>query len=558
MNKIKQVCLTVLCIILILSAFSGCSSTPKAIDFIYPFDGKISSFDPQIASSADEFLIIENCFEGLVRVMDDGTVQPGVAESWEISSDKLTYTFKLRQDAKWNIDTELNEDGEREKDSRLELVGYDFDPNITANDFVFALRRAVDKNTASPLYSSVANIVNAPEINSGSMRADKLGVRAVDNYTLEIKLKSPDEGFLNTLSTAVAMPCSETFFNATKGRYGLGTEYTLFNGQFYVDIVLDTSYVLDKNDLYFGEHPSAVSDITLKIKNEDSDIVKNLKNGYYDCAYISGKEYEQINDSNITAVPYSNKTWAFILNKNKLLFSNEKLRQAVCLSISDIDTEKHKYLSQATNFTPPSCIINGKSATEAMGSTVPRQDTFKAVEMWKKGLEETGYSSADLTVIVTEDMEEIAKEFVQGIQGSIGKVTAYGTGDENKINFSLKIEVLNQDSFNAAFSKGEYDLALYCFEATSQSADNYLDSIVKGNYAGEIEDAQKAVETVQNASAAEKVSAYRECETVLMNDYSVMPVLFESSYYAQAKGVSGVQFHPGSGRVSFVNATRED
>lgn len=558
MSKTKKTISLFLCIFIILSAFSGCSSESETIDFIYPFDGNVSSFDPQIASTSDEFLIAENCFEGLVRVLDDGTVQAGVAESWEISPDRLTYTFKLRQDAKWDIDTQPDENGERREDSRLELVGYDFNPNITAHDFVFALRRAVDKNTGSPLYSSVSNIVNASQINSGEMAADKLGVKAIDNYTLEIKLQSADEGFLNTLSTAVAMPCSEKFFNATKGRYGLGTEYTLFNGQFYVDMILDTSYVLDRNDLYVGDHPSAVSDLTLKIKDENSDIVKNLKNGYYDCAYISGKEYEQLNSEKISAVPYSNKMWAFILNKNKLLFDNINLRQAVCLSISDVDSNGHKYLAQAKNFTPESCIINGKSATEAMGATVPQQDTQKAAELWKKGLEETGYTAADLTVIVTEDMEEIAKQFVQGIQGSIGKISAYGKGDENKITFSLKIEVLNQEEFNTAFSKGEYDLALYCFEATSQSATSYLESIIKGNYAGEMEGAQEALETAQNSPANGKVDACRDLETMLMNDYSIMPVLFESSYYAQAEGVSGVQFHPGSGRVSFVNATRED
>lgn len=76
------------------------------------------------------------------------------------------------------------------------------------------------------------------------MKSSKLGVKAIDDYTLEIKLKSADNGFLNVLSTAIAMPCNEDYFNATKGRYGLGLDYSIFNGQFYVSNILEASYLL--------------------------------------------------------------------------------------------------------------------------------------------------------------------------------------------------------------------------------------------------------------------------------------------------------------------------
>ena len=92
-----------MCFIITATIFSGCSSNSGKIDFIYPFSGKVSSFDPQVAKTADEFLIVENCFEGLVRVNDDGKVQAGVAKTWDISDDGKVYTFHLRQGAKWNV-----------------------------------------------------------------------------------------------------------------------------------------------------------------------------------------------------------------------------------------------------------------------------------------------------------------------------------------------------------------------------------------------------------------------------------------------------------------------
>ena len=74
--------------------------------------------------------------------------------------------------------------------------------------------------------------MNASKIHSGKLSSNKLGVTALDDYTLEINLKSADDGFLNVLATAVAMPCNKEYFDATKGRYGLGLDYTIFNGQF--------------------------------------------------------------------------------------------------------------------------------------------------------------------------------------------------------------------------------------------------------------------------------------------------------------------------------------
>lgn len=552
MKLFKRIIAIVLCIILTAAAFSGCSGKPKTIDFIYPFGGNIKSFDPQIASTSDEFLIIENCFEGLIRILDDGTIQPGVAQSWSISEDGLTYTFKLRQGAKWNVQSSDSDNPTKAQ----KLMGLDFNPDITAYDFQFALQRAADKNTNSPLFATIANIVNANEIHSGELDADALGVKVIDDYTLQINLLSQDNSFMTTLTTAAAMPCNKQYFYAAKGRYGLGLDYTIFNGQFYVSTILDSSYIMKKNKLYNGDYPSNVTDITLSIANEETDVPKNLKNGYYDCAYISGKEYELINDNKISAQPYSNKTWAFVFNKNKQLFTNKELRQAVCLSVSVPETEKLSYLSKAETFSPPSCLIGNQSANTVMGTTVPAQDTEKAKKLWKSGLEETGISIADITIIVTEDMQDIAKQMVQGIQSSIGQITNYGKN--KKISFSLRLNVLSENEFKTAFSSGEYDIALYCFEASSNNAVSFLSDIVNSNYTGNIDSVNNAMLNAQTADASNMADACKNFEQEIIDDYSVMPLLFESSYYALAKGVSGVQFHAGSGRVSFVNATRED
>ena len=555
MKKIIKIISIILAAVIIASTLSSCSGGEKNIDFIYPFNADIASFDPQVASTADEFLIIENCFEGLVRVDDSGEIQKGAAESWSVSDDGLVYTFKIKQGLKWRVLSNI----EDKLTKAQELMGKDFNPDITAHDFVFALQRAVLPATECPLFASISSIENAVKIHNGKLSASKLGVKAIDDYTLEIRLTEADNSFISTLSTSVAMPCNEAYFNATKGRYGLGLDYTIFNGQFYIKSILEASYILDNNDQYKGDHPSNVSDITLKFIDSDTNIAKNLKSGYFDCAYLSGNDYDALDDDEITATPYSNKTWAMVLNKNRQLLSSKTMRKAVCLSISSIDLSEHKYLSKATNLIPPSCSIYGVSIDDAIGKTVDGYNPEKAVELWKKGLSEEGFTSASFTVIAPENMEDVVKKYVQGIQGSIGKVSAYRyNGDTNQISFSLEVKLLSNEDFASAFNKGEYDLALYQFEATSSNAEVFLKKIIDGNYAGEIKSVSDALKKAQASNAKNAAKNIGACEKELLGDYSIFPVMYESSYYAMAKGVSGVNFHAGSGRVSFVYANREN
>ena len=153
--------------LLLVSLLSGCGGKEKTIDFIYPFSANVNSYDPQVAATSDEYLIIENTFEGLIRINDDGEIKPGMADKWEVSNDGLTYTFHIKPGMKWDINTEKYTSGDNKgefKDKRLKMLGREFNPDITANDFVFALRRAVNPVTDCPMYSSVSCIKNANKI----------------------------------------------------------------------------------------------------------------------------------------------------------------------------------------------------------------------------------------------------------------------------------------------------------------------------------------------------------------------------------------------------------
>ena len=184
----KRIFSLLLCAALVCTLFAGCGGRNKQLDIIYPITGNITSFDPQVAATQDEYLIAENCYEGLVRVEDDGTVKPAVAVDWTVSTDQKTYTFHLRQGLKWHL-----------TDAVTERMGKNWDPDITAHDFVFALQRAVSPQTACPLYPALSGIAGAQQVYTKQKSASALQVKATDDYTLVITLRTPDAGFFSTL-----------------------------------------------------------------------------------------------------------------------------------------------------------------------------------------------------------------------------------------------------------------------------------------------------------------------------------------------------------------------
>lgn len=539
----KRIIAVLAAVCLIALTAAGCSGSEEKLDMIYPFGGDVNSFDPQVASTQDEFLIIENCFEGLVRCDDEGNITPGCAESWNVSGGGTVYTFNLKQGLKWHI-----------YESVAERMGENFDPEITAQDFVFALQRAASDTTDSPLYSTIASIAGAPEVHSGEKDESTLGVTASGSYTLTITLSAPDESFLQTMSTAVAMPCNREFFEATNGRYGLDLEYTMFNGQFLITNVLDASYILKANEDYAGPSPTAVTDLTLKISQGDEDVSEELLSGYYDAAYIRGYESSGIDEkSGVTLTPYSNITWMLVVNGSNGLFAAPDARRALFLSLSDTKSEEFPYLTRAIGYVPPTCTVNGERYSGSH-SVAEAPDAAKATELWKKTVSAQEIYSQESVLIVPDYMEDAARQLVQGVQAAIGSVSSV---DSHSVSFSVVIEPLPESEVRTRLATGSYDLALYPFGADSASPLAFLQSVADAGYASLDEDFEKALEKAANESGSNAAESYAECEKELYSNYIYLPVFYEDCYYAQASGVSGVQFHPGSGRVSFINATRE-
>ncbi len=208
------------------------------------------SFDPHKVSTVAEGRVLTEIYEGLTVYDGEGRLQPGVAASWDISPDELTYTFHLRSDARWS-------NGDR----------------VTADDFVYAFRRLMNPNTGAQYASILYTVKNARVVNAGGMPIEALGVRAPDPLTFVIDLEHPATYLLAQLTHFTALPLHRAEIEIFGDHFARAGRL-VGNGAFdLVEYVPNDRIVLRKNP-YFHDagHVSLDGEVILPMEDASAGL----------------------------------------------------------------------------------------------------------------------------------------------------------------------------------------------------------------------------------------------------------------------------------------------
>ena len=228
--------------------------------------GEPQTLDQAHTSIDVEANILKDLYEGLTVYDVSGNVTPGVAESWSVSDDGLTYTFKLREDAKWS----------------------NGDP-VTADDFVFSFQRVEDPKEAAGYASILYPIKNAEAINTATadkpMAVDQLGMKAVDPKTLEITLERPTPYFLQLLTHQTALPVNK----ASVEKFGadfVKPGNMVSNGAFtLVENVANDHITLAKNPNYWGADTVKIDTVIFYPTEDQAAAIRRFQAGELDLQY---------------------------------------------------------------------------------------------------------------------------------------------------------------------------------------------------------------------------------------------------------------------------------
>lgn len=229
--------------------------------FKYQTIDEISSFDPQLVEDVEGSAVARNLFEGLLNADMAGNPSPGVAERYESNEDNTKWTFYLRDNAKWS-------DGKP----------------VTAHDFVYAWKRASDPELGSPYswYMSLMSIENVQAILDGEMDKDELGVRAIDDYTLEVDLTRSIPYFPQMVMHATTFPSPEWVIEEH------GQEWTkpgnmVGNGAYTLkEFTVGERSILERNPNYWNDDETIINRVEVYVVNDENQALTRYQAGEFD------------------------------------------------------------------------------------------------------------------------------------------------------------------------------------------------------------------------------------------------------------------------------------
>ncbi|MFK8137090.1 MAG: peptide ABC transporter substrate-binding protein [Bdellovibrionales bacterium] len=270
------------------------------------------ALDP--AKQVDHVSIVpmQNLSEGLMMLDKEMRPVPGLAESYEVSDDAMTYTFNLRKGVKWSDGTEL-----------------------TASDFVYAWRRMLDPKVAAEYSYFLYDIVNAEEYNTGKIKdPKKVGVKAEGKYTIVVKLRSPASYWLNIPAFVVTYPVRQDIVEQFGNAWTEAGNMPSVGPYILTEWKHDTRLVMERNPNYYGTKPS-IAKVTLQIITEDATAVSLYEAGKLDfMRKIPGQDAEKFEKlGKLKRVPYL-RGYYYAFNTTKKPFDNDKVRKAFAYAVN--------------------------------------------------------------------------------------------------------------------------------------------------------------------------------------------------------------------------------
>nr|WP_226582270.1 peptide ABC transporter substrate-binding protein [Halobacillus litoralis] len=345
---------------------------------------EIPSMDPSLITDSVGFQWAGETHEGLYRLDENGQLVDGMAESSEVSDDGLTWTFKLR-DAEWS----------------------NGDP-VTANDFVYAWRRAVDPEVGSEYgpYFLGGIIKNAQAISNGEAELEELGAKAEDDKTLVVNLEKPVPYFESMTVFITFMPLNQDFVEEHGDKHATEAEYTLANGPFKMtEWNHGEGWTIEKNESYWDADTVQLDKVNAKVIKEVSTGVNLYDSGEIDQTELNAEfvdKYRTDNAFEIVEKPY---LYFFKFNQeaNDAL-ANVNVRKAISYGIDRqglVDTILNDGSVAAEGYVPSNFVSmpdSGEGFREAQGALV-ESNAEKAQEHWQKALEELGTDSVEIELL---------------------------------------------------------------------------------------------------------------------------------------------------------------
>lgn len=461
------------------------------------------SLDPHKTSTVYEAHILRDLFEGLVMQDQKAELIPGAAESWTVSDDGLVYTFKLRPGAVWSDGSPL-----------------------TAEDFVYSFRRLEDPATGAEYASMLYVVKNGEEVNTGKVKPEELGVKAVDASTFEVTLKSPTPYFLEMLTHQSAYPVNKAAIDKL-GADWIKPGNLVSNGAYTLAEFVPNDHIkLSKNPKFHDAANVKIDTVNYFPTEDRSTAIKRFEAGELDTnddipteqmADLKAKFGDQLRIG-----PYLG-TYYFAIKTDKEPWNNVQLRNAISMAIDrDFLAEKVWQNSMIPGY---SMVPPGIAGYESAIATFADKPQIDREDEAAKILKELGYGpDKPLKMEIRYNTSENHKNTAVAIQEQLKPL-------------GVEVTLLNTDTkthYGHLEQKGDFDVARAGWIADYKDPETFLGISRKAsgnNYSNY--DSPKFEELMNEAAAAggkpeERMKKLSEAERVLVDEVGNIPLLYYS------------------------------
>ena len=471
---------------------------------------------------AIEFSLFKHMYENLVTLDDDDNTVPGAAESWDYDEDTLTYTFHLRKDGVWT----------------------NGDP-VTAKDFEFAWSQALNPDVASDYAYFLYFIKNAEKYFNGEVAWDEVGVKVVDDYTLEVTMEQPTPYALFLFSFGTLAPINQRFYEAVGADlYSTEAQYFCTNGPFALtEWSHNDKIVMQKNDAWHGAADVEVEEIDWKIITDANAALSSFLAGDLDMVGLgTGELIKQAEAAGATIQSYTDGTSFYIyFNTNDQYLSNVNLRRALFNAIDEqkeIDTVWQNDNEPMTSFTAPGVsATDGTSFAGKVGELyAPSRDQEKAKEYLATALSELGCTVDELSAHLSIDCGDSAT--------SIAEASFYQEQWRQVLGIEVTVNSMITKQGSQNRKTGNYVMSITGWGPDYNDPNTFLDLWVTDGGNNQTGFSNERYDELIDLAAKEtdlekRESYFIECEQIIADQLPIGPAFWRASSYACSDKIKG-------------------
>lgn len=487
-------------------------------------NGELSTLDSALYNDVPTSDMIGQINEGLYRVTTGSEVEPGQAESVDVSDDGLVYTFTLRDGLTWS----------------------NGDP-VTAGDFVYSYQRLVDPNSGSVAATTVEVFKNAAAIRNGEMELDELGVVALDDQTLEITLEYPAPYLPKLLTGSRFLPVSQAFAEEVGDSYGTSSENLVSNGPFTIENWNGTNleWNLIKNPNYWDADNVYLEDVLVQVVKETGTGADLFDAQQLDYAVLTDDFVQQYEVSEFFhSVPKATVGY-MSFNTTREATGNANIRRAIA---QGFDKELYANSVIQDGSTPLNGLVpvgfdvneEGVDFRDEQGDVLV-YNVEEAQADWQAGLEELGVDSLELELLTSDvDLSGRTAEYLQAqLQENLPglTLTIRSVPLQNRIEFQRNLDF---DFFYGTWAPDYQDAINFIEQYRTDGGINF------GDYSNEEYDALVESAQVEFATDPEqRRAALLAAEQIgVGQDAATAPIYQASSSYLLDPRVQNFEVYP--------------